>query len=86
VVEERIGPPGADDPAAIAIRSHRGMRRARALTTAEAGLVGASDGELTVGQIIDALASILDTESRELRAELVPAAHDLVVEGFLGFP
>jgi Methyltransferase small domain len=86
VVEERIGPPGADDPAVIALRSHRGMRRARPLTTAEAGLVGACDGELTVGEISDALASILGAEPPELRPELVRVARDLVVEGFLRFP
>jgi hypothetical protein len=86
VVEERIGPPGADDPAVIVLRSNRGMRRARPLTTAQAALVGASDGELTVGQIVAALASILEAEPLDLRAELLPTARDLVVEGFLDFP
>ena len=86
VVEERIGPPGADDPAAIVLRSHRGMRRARPLTTAEAGLVGASDGDLTVGQIAGALASLLAVDPTELRAELLSSTRDLVLEGFLHFP
>jgi hypothetical protein len=86
VVEERIGPPGADDPAAIVLRSHRGMRRARPLTTAEAGLVGACDGDLTVGQIAGALASLLAVDPSELRAELLASTRDLVLEGFLHFP
>jgi hypothetical protein len=86
VVEERIGSPGGADPAAIVLRSYRGMRRARSLTTAEAGLVGACDGDLAVGQIIDALAVLLDSDPVALRADLVPFARDLVLEGFLEFP
>jgi Methyltransferase small domain len=86
VVEERIGPPGTDDPAAIVLRSHRGMRRARPLTTAEAGLVGACDGDLSVGEIVGALATILGLDAATLRAELLPAVRDLVMEGFLEFP
>jgi hypothetical protein len=86
VVEERIGPPGSADPAAIVLRSYRGMRRARTLTTAEAGFVGACDGDLAVGQIVDALAVLIDSDADALRAELVPFARDLVLEGFLEFP
>jgi hypothetical protein len=86
VVEERIGPPGGADPAAIVLRSYRGMRRARPLTTVEAGFVGACDGDLAVGQIVDALAMLLDSDAGALRAELVPFARDLVLEGFLEFP
>jgi hypothetical protein len=86
VVEERIGTPGADDPAAIVLRSHRGMRRARPATTVEAAFVGACDGELAGGQIVDALATILDSDAASLRVELLPAVRDLVVEGFLRFP
>jgi hypothetical protein len=86
VVEERVGAPGADDPSAILLRSRRGMRRVLPLTTAEAALVGASDGDLAVGQIVDALATILDSDAVSLRAELLPAVRDLVVEGFLEFP
>jgi hypothetical protein len=86
VFEERVGPPGADDPAAIVLRSQRGMRRARPLSTAEAGLVGASDGELTVAQIMSALADLLDADAARLRAELVSTVRDLVLDGFLRFP
>jgi hypothetical protein len=86
VVEERIGSPGAADPSAIVLRSYRGMRRARTLTTAQAALVGASDGDLTVGQIVEALATLLDADPAALTAELLPIARDLVLEGFLEFP
>jgi hypothetical protein len=86
VVEERLGQPGADDPAALVLRSHRGMRRARAVSTAEAALVGACDGDLSAGRIVLALASILAADPELLRAELLPAIRELVVEGFLEFP
>jgi hypothetical protein len=86
LVEERAGPPGQADPAAIVLRSQRGMRRARVMTTAEAAFVGACDGDLTAGQIADALATLMDTEPDALRTELLRSARDLVVEGFLRFP
>jgi hypothetical protein len=85
-LEERVGAPGADDPAVIVLRSHRGMRRARSLSTPEAALVGACDGDLSVGQIVPAIAAILGVEPGALHAELAPVVRDLVVEGFLEFP
>ena len=45
------------------LRQQRGMRRARQADTVEAGLVGACDGDLTVGQILDALASLLGEDA-----------------------
>ena len=42
------------------LRQQRGMRRARQVDTVEAALVGACDGELTVDQILAALAQLLD--------------------------
>ena len=70
VVEERIGVPGDADPQHIVLRQQRGMRRARQVTTAEAAFVGACDGELTVGQIADALATCSSRgRSDELRGD-----------------
>ncbi|MGH3446300.1 MAG: DUF7059 domain-containing protein [Nocardioidaceae bacterium] len=83
VVEERIGTPGDADPARIVVRSQRGMRRARQVTTAVAAFVGACDGDLTVGQIGDALATLLDAEASSVCEELVTAARSLLEEGFL---
>ena len=42
------------------LRQQRGMRRARQADTVEAGLVGACDGDLPSGQILDALATLLE--------------------------
>ena len=61
----------------------RGLRRARKADTVEAGLVGACDGDLAVGQILDALATLLDGEPSDLRREYLPVVRDLLVEGFL---
>ena len=83
VVEERLGNPGDQDPTSIVQRQQRGMRRARQVSTAVAAMVGACDGELTLGQISDALATLLDREVREVSEELVRAARSMVLEGFL---
>ncbi|HNI70512.1 MAG TPA: methyltransferase, partial [Marmoricola sp.] len=55
VVQETLGPVGVEDPSQIIIRQQRGLRRARQVSTAEAALVGACDGDLTLGQIQAAL-------------------------------
>lgn len=84
VRQETIGAPGAEDPERIVLRQQRGMRRAQQVDTVEAGLVGASDGELAVGQILDALASILGRESADIRDGYLPKVRTLLDEGFLG--
>ncbi len=83
VVEERTGPPGADDPATIVLRQQRGLRRAEQADTLLAGFVGACDGDLTTGQILDALARLLDIDPAEVRRDYIPQVRRLVVDGFL---
>jgi hypothetical protein len=83
VRQETQGEPGAGDPETIVLRQQRGMRRARQADTVEAALVGACDGDLTIGQILDALASLLDEDPAVLRTERVTAVRELVREGFL---
>ncbi|MET0446855.1 MAG: methyltransferase, partial [Aeromicrobium sp.] len=83
LVEETRGAAGADDPESIVIRLQHGVRRTRQVDTVEAGLVGASDGDLTSGQILDALASLLGRDAAELRATYAPVVRELVDEGFL---
>ena len=65
------------------LRQQRGLRRARQADTVEAALVGACDGELTVGQILDALADLLDLDPAQTRDTYLPAVRELVAEGFL---
>jgi hypothetical protein len=59
------------------------MRRARQADTVEAGLVGASDGDLTVRQLLHALASLLDQDAHTLCRERAAAVRELVADGFL---
>ncbi|PVG82425.1 transferase [Nocardioides gansuensis] len=83
VQQETLGRPGAADPDTIVLRQQRGFRRARQVDTVEAALVGACDGELTVGQILAALADLLDGDATGLRETYLPVVSGLVQEGFL---
>ena len=83
VQQETVGAPGAEDPATVVLRQQRGLMRARRADTVEAALVGACDGDLTLGQILDALAQLLDRDPGELRADYLPVVRELVEEGFL---
>ena len=83
VRQETSGQPGEADPETIVLRQQRGMRRAHQADTVIAGLVGACDGDLTVGQILDALASLLDRDAAGLRADYAAEVRELVAAGFL---
>lgn len=83
LVEETRGASGADDPESILIRLQHGVRRVRQVDTVEAGLVGASDGDLTSRQILDALATLLGRDAADLRSKYAPTVRELVEEGFL---
>ncbi len=83
VLQETVGPPGAADPEAVVLRQQRGLMRARRADTVEAALVGACDGDLTVGQVLDALAQLLDRSAEELRTAYLPVVGELLEEGFL---
>ncbi len=81
VREESTGAPGAPDPETIVLRQQRGMRRAHQADTVVAGLVGACDGDLTVGQVLDALGTLLERDG--LREEYAAKVRELVATGFL---
>ena len=83
VLQETVGPPGAEDPETIVLRQQRGFRRARTADTVVAALAGACDGELSVGQILDAIAQLLDRDPAETRATYPEVVRELVDEGFL---
>lgn len=59
------------------------MRRARRVDTVLAALVGACDGDLRVGQVLDAPPSLLDRDPAELRSTYLPVVGEWVVEGSL---
>jgi hypothetical protein len=77
VQQETLGQPGATDPAAVLLRQRTGLRRARQVDTAEAAFVGACDGELTVGQL---LAAVAEVTGRSVSVDTVRA---LVADGWL---
>jgi hypothetical protein len=83
VTEERFGVPGAPDPQVVLLRQGGGLQRAVRADTALAGLVGACDGELGVGQILAALAVLLDEPVGELTSRLLPVVRHLVADGLL---
>lgn len=83
VQQETVGAPGAEDPEAVVLRQQRGLMRARRVDTVEAALVGACDGDLSVGQVLDALGQLLERPAAELRAAYLPVVAELVEEGFL---
>ncbi|MGP4110420.1 DUF7059 domain-containing protein [Streptomyces sp. 4N509B] len=83
VVQEQLGEPGAEDPEHLVLRQRHGLMRARAVDTASAGLVGACDGTLPAGAIVDAIADLLGQEADALRQRLAPEIRSLVEQGFL---
>ncbi len=86
VTEERHGLPGAADPQVVLLRQGGNLGRVVRADTALAGLVGACDGELSVGQVIGALAHLLDEPVHELSARLVPDVRHLVADLLLHHP
>jgi hypothetical protein len=80
VVEERAGPPGADDPARILLRQTRGLRRTVPVGTVEAALAGVCDGELPLRPLLAAIAELTGGEPGRTPSESIRA---LVAEGFL---
>ena len=83
VVQETTGRPGAADPEAVVLRQQRGLRRARQVDTVEAALAGACDGDLSVRQILEAVAQLLELDPAQTCADYLPAVRSLVAEGFL---
>lgn len=83
VTDERYFTPGTEDPNVIIIRQGGGYGRAIQATTALAGLVGACDGDLTVGQILDAISSLFEVSPHELTEEVLPDVRGLITDGLL---
>lgn len=60
-----------------------GYQRLRRVGTAEAALVGACDGDLTVGQILAAVAQLVGTDPQTRVPQTLPQVRTLLEEGFL---
>ncbi len=83
MTQEQVGEPGAADPEHLLLRLGTGVRRAERVSTDEAALVGACDGDLSVGQLISAIAALQGSAAPDLVASLLPRVRDLVADGFL---
>ncbi|GGH61129.1 DUF7059 domain-containing protein [Rothia aerolata] len=94
VTEERHGSPGAEHPGVILLREGAGLRRTVLMSTETAGFVSACDGELAVGQIVNALSALLDWDSADTqdaalggsavkKQELLGHVRELVEKAFL---
>ncbi|MGA1838881.1 methyltransferase [Herbiconiux sp. 11R-BC] len=83
VTEERHYWPGQEDPVVMTLRQGGGFGRAVGLDTGLAALVGACDGDLSLGALCSAIAEVLDVDDAALRAELLPRIRALVSDAFL---
>nr|WP_238653999.1 methyltransferase [Kocuria sp. 36] len=85
VTEERHQRPGSEHPGVILLRQGAGLRRTELLSTEAAGFVSACDGELAAGQIIDALAALLEWDGPDASAALLSHVRGMIEGGFLDF-
>ncbi|MGF3056507.1 DUF7059 domain-containing protein [Microbacterium sp. YY-01] len=83
VTEARHHMPGHDAPRVIELRQGGGFCRTVQVDPALAGIVGACDGELTVSQIVAAVAQLLEVDAHELWDEVEPQLRELFVNGFV---
>jgi hypothetical protein len=83
VTQETVGYPGAAHPQRIVLRQHRGFCRAVPATTELAAVVGACDGELTLGQIVGAVASIMDSETESVQTTVLPQLRRLITDSLV---
>ena len=85
ITEARHHRPGEESPSVIELRQGGGFGRTIEVDPALAALVGACDGDLSVGPLIGAIAELLDVDADALRADLLPRVRELIVTGFLFF-
>lgn len=83
VTEARHHVPGEEGPRVIELRQGGALGRTLEVDPALAAVVGASDGDLGVGVLIDAVAQLLEVDAVALRADLLPRIRELVFTGFL---
>lgn len=85
VTEERHYWPGEEHPTVMDLRQGGGFGRTVSLDTALAAVVGACDGELSLGAICSAVAGLLDVAETDLLRDVLPKIRELVLTGFLNF-
>lgn len=83
VSEERYYRPGASDPNVILLRQGGGFARSVQIDTLGAAVVGACDGELSLGEICAAVASLISAEEADVIADVLPTIRGLLTDGLL---
>ena len=83
VAEQREYEPGEPDPRAISLVTSRGIGREVTADTLLAAAIGACDGELSLGAIADALATLLAVDAGATAEALVAGVRELVRLGML---
>jgi methylase of polypeptide subunit release factors len=83
VTEARHHLPGHEDPTVIELRQGTGFGRSLGVDPGLAALVGACDGDLPAGVLIDAIAELMGVDAAALRADLLPRVRELLFTGFL---
>jgi hypothetical protein len=82
VVQEQIGPPGAEDPERILLRQTGRLRRVAGVGTVEAALAGVCDGTLPLGPLLDAIAQLTGLDGDQVRAHALAVLPELIADGF----
>ncbi|GAA2398161.1 class I SAM-dependent methyltransferase [Actinomadura vinacea] len=82
IVQEQIGPPGAEHPERILLRQDERLRRAAGVGTVEAALAGVCDGTLPLGRLLDAIAQLTDLDSEQVREHARAVLPELIADGF----
>ncbi|MEV0661491.1 methyltransferase [Actinomadura luteofluorescens] len=82
LVQEQIGPPGAEDPERIVLRQADRLRRAAGVGTVEAALAGVCDGTLPLDPLLDAIAQLTGMDPGEVRAHAAAVLPELIADGF----
>ena len=82
-VEHRLHAPGQPEPFMLKLAQVTGFAAEVQVTSAVAGVVGACDGELTLGALCDAVAQLLGEPAEDVRTEVLPAVRELVGLGIL---
>jgi methylase of polypeptide subunit release factors len=82
IVQEQVGPPGAEDPERIVLRQRGGLRRAAGVGTVEAALAGVCDGSLPLPPLLDAIAELTGLPGEQVHAHADAVLPELIADGF----
>lgn len=82
IVQEQIGPPGAEDPERILLRQTARLRRVAGVGTVEAALAGVCDGTIALDPLLEAIAQLMALDPDQVRAHAEAVLPELIADGF----